>query len=135
MGTDSGSKHFQDILSGLLAFAESPVVGHGLGNYQEAWASFSVSGGISQSSAFMATLSEGGLLLIVLYTIPFFVLLLRLFLRRNLLKAIPLIIGFVVFVICILDQALITYFIISLCYCLLDSIYLRKENRCHINQQ
>lgn len=60
--------HNRDIVAGLYSFLDSPVTGHGLGNYQDSFLAFGGSNG--SSSGLFSVLAQAGLLLLFLYLIP-----------------------------------------------------------------
>jgi hypothetical protein len=60
--------HFRDIQTGTLSFSDSPIWGHGIGDYQSAYVEFGA--GFGQTSGLFSVLSQGGILLLSCYVIP-----------------------------------------------------------------
>ncbi|WEV74278.1 hypothetical protein OZX74_01590 [Bifidobacterium sp. ESL0798] len=60
--------HFSDFSTGLKSFLNSPIWGHGIGNYKESFVNFG--GGNGQTSGLISVAAQGGLLLLILYLLP-----------------------------------------------------------------
>ncbi|MFT8443463.1 MAG: hypothetical protein ABF780_09405 [Bifidobacterium aquikefiri] len=67
--TDSLETHGNDIISGIKSFLDSPIWGHGLGDYTSSYRNFGGSDG--SSSGIIAVSAQAGILLLVLYLLPF----------------------------------------------------------------
>lgn len=115
IATFSGGIHLLDFLSGLKAFVDNPIFGHGVNDYRAAWLQFASDhqSGVSQTSTLMSVLSQGGLL----YLFPFIYPLFNMY-KSEMKIYKPFVICFLIlFSICIaFEDSFITYLLISFGY-------------------
>lgn len=115
IATFSGGIHLLDFLSGLKAFIDNPIFGHGVNDYRAAWLQFASDhqSGVSQTSTLMSVLSQGGLLYLFPFIYPLFTM------YKSEMKIYkPFVICFLIlFSICIaFEDSFITYLLISFGY-------------------
>jgi hypothetical protein len=74
--TTSGNTHLNDFAAGLQAFIDSPIFGHGIGNYADlAEYTSAYKSVFSPTSTLMAVSAQGGLILLIAYLFPLLLLL------------------------------------------------------------
>lgn len=129
LSVNSGQSHLADFSSGIEAFFNSPIIGNGVSNHDEAWRAYSARGVASQSSSLMATLSEGGIILMIPYLYPVLTHM-STCIRKKILLIVPDFVLIAVFTVCILDESMVVYLFMSLCCVMqIDIMFTNEEKR------
>lgn len=112
--TDSGQTHLADLSSGLMAFLDSPIIGHGLDNFDGAWLKFASSyrSTASQTTSLFSLLAQGGIIIIIPYLFPLY-----LFINNSSRKEIYVVIA-ILFALLVspIEDAALVYIILALGY-------------------
>lgn len=118
--TDSGHIRYNDIISGVSAFLDSPFWGHGINNFDALTAYMSsYKDSSSQTSTFLSILGQGGIILILLYFFPFFFVKKKFgSLASGLQFHFPVFVFIIVMLNCNLEFATIIYLFIAIGYAL-----------------
>jgi O-antigen ligase len=106
--TTSGNIHLNDFTAGFQAFIDSPIVGHGIGNYTGlAEYTSAYKSVFSPTSTLMAVSAQGGLILLIAYIFPLFLLL-----RKDIQKKgnyMVVITVLLIFCLCIVEDAALLF--------------------------
>lgn len=113
--TNSGQAHILDLASGIAAFQDSPLFGHGIDNFEASWLQFSSGyrGDAAQTSSIMSLLSQGGILLFMSYVIPPVIFLIS---NNKLNYIIIFTTFFLTLLLCPFEDAVIIYVMIGIFY-------------------
>jgi hypothetical protein len=127
----SSQAHSNDFQYGLISFLDKPFFGHGIGNYENAYAQYK-GGDAGQTSGFMSSATQGGILLLLCYLVPFLLLFWHAYRRSSKSLAFLAFIMFIFYLASLVDNNPLFGFFIALCLSLEEkgSVVLQRNKGC-----